>query len=254
MPTFTNIDGEESATVTFRVGSVQVARGTTNEEQEIICLGDPDSSNALAAVLGAAPASTAWGLVVRQLDSTVVVTGYSTTVNVSSLAGPVIVRSSAADAFVTVSPNSTAAPAASDTGVIVRQVGYSTTSNVSSVAGVVSVQQNSTVWAVQLSTGSVTTHPEKASTHSSSNSTQSSTSLTMHAANALRLGWTCFNAPTNGAFLYLKWGATASTSSFNVRVPPNGYYEMPMPIYTGLIDAVWDSTGTGRAAVTELLV
>lgn len=179
MPVFTNIDGEESATVTFRVGSVQMARGTTNEEQEIICLGDPDSSNALAAVTNAAPASTRWGLNVRlaggpssvadvaiavqpvagstfavrplqssaadlqvtatpaagstfnvralqssAADLNVTVAGYSTTVNVSSLAGAVIVRSSAADAIVTVK-NSTIAEL------------------------LASVQQNSTVWQTQ---------------------------------------------------------------------------------------------------------
>lgn len=65
MPTFNNIDGEESATVTFRVGTVQIARGTTNEEQEILILGDPDTSNALTAVTNAAPASTRWGANVR---------------------------------------------------------------------------------------------------------------------------------------------------------------------------------------------
>ena len=67
MPTFTNLDLEESATVTARVGTVQMARGSTNEEQEIICLGDPDSSNALAAVTNVAPASTRWALSVARI-------------------------------------------------------------------------------------------------------------------------------------------------------------------------------------------
>ena len=65
MPTFANIDGEEPSTVTFRVGTVQIARGSTDEQQEILCLGDPDTSNAIAAITNAAPASTRWGLNVR---------------------------------------------------------------------------------------------------------------------------------------------------------------------------------------------
>ena len=159
MPTFTNLDIEESATVTARVASVQIARGSTNEEQEILCLGDPDTSNAIAAVTASAPASTRWGLNVRiaggpssvadlavravlpstygdhglrvlqssAADLNVTVAGYSTTVNVSSVAGAVIVRSSAADAIVTVK-NSTI-------GELLA-----------------SVQQNSTTWAVQIPT------------------------------------------------------------------------------------------------------
>lgn len=95
---------------------------------------------------------------------------------------------------------------------------------------------------------------DRASTATSSNSTQSSTNFTMLAGNANRNGFTCFNQPTQGANLHLKWGATASTSSFNVRIPPFGYYEMPSPIYQGQIDAIWDSTGVGRAQVTELLI
>ena len=117
------------------------------------------------------------------------------------------------------------------------------------------VTQASTAWQVQLSSGStVQAMRERCSTYTSSNSTQSSTSFTMLNGNAARLGFTCFNAPTQGATLYLKWGATASTTSFNVVLPPNAYYEMPSPVYTGRIDAIWDSTGVGRGAVTEWLI
>jgi hypothetical protein len=98
MPTHAKIDGAEPSTVTFSVATVQIDRGGDVQDQEILCLGDPDTSNALAAVLNDAPASTAWGLVTRLV-------GYSTTVNVSSLAGAVIVRSSAADFAATVSGN-----------------------------------------------------------------------------------------------------------------------------------------------------
>ena len=135
MPSFSNIDGEESATVTFTVSAVSLTRNSSAELQEILCIGDPDvaSSLGVARVTNAAPASTNAGLNVRVLsgpssvadfsvravlpstygdhglrvlqstagDLNVTVAGYSTTVNVSSLAGPVIVRSSAADQLIT---------------------------------------------------------------------------------------------------------------------------------------------------------
>ena len=158
MPTFSNIDGEESATVTFTVAAVSLTRNSSAELQEILSIGDPDvaSSLGVARVTASAPASTNAGLNVRILsgpssvadfsvravlpstygdhalrvlqstaaDLNVTVAGYSTTVNVSSLSGPVIVRSSAADAIVTVK-NSTI-------GELLA-----------------SVQQNSTVWQTQ---------------------------------------------------------------------------------------------------------
>lgn len=63
--TFGNIAGEESATVTFRVATVAIGRGSTTEQQEILVLGDPQSSLGLARVLAAPPASTEYGLGVR---------------------------------------------------------------------------------------------------------------------------------------------------------------------------------------------
>ena len=65
MPVFGTIGLAEPSTITNRVGAVTLTRGTTSEQQEILCLGDPDSTNALAAVTAAAPASTRWGLNVR---------------------------------------------------------------------------------------------------------------------------------------------------------------------------------------------
>lgn len=65
MPTFSNIGGAEPSTVTFRAGGVNIARGSTTEFQEIICLGDPTSSGAIAAVSSVAPAANEIGLVVR---------------------------------------------------------------------------------------------------------------------------------------------------------------------------------------------
>lgn len=62
---FGNIAGQEPSTVTFRVGTVTIARGSTNEQQEILVVGDPQTSNALARVVAAEPASTEFGLITR---------------------------------------------------------------------------------------------------------------------------------------------------------------------------------------------
>lgn len=61
-------------------------------------------------------------------------------------------------------------------------------------------------------------------------------------------GRTVFNDST--ATLYLKFGATASTSSYTVQIPAGGYFEFPPPIYTGQVDGIW-SAANGNARVTE---
>ena len=105
---------------------------------------------------------------------------------------------------------------------------------------------------VTISTGSVTTVPQTASTTARAGITQSSTSVTLQAANTARLHWSVFNRPTQNAQLYLKYGATASTADFDVQMAPDAYFELPMR-YTGRIDGIWDSTGAGVARVTEFL-
>ena len=81
------------------------------------------------------------------------------------------------------------------------------------------------------------------------NVTSSASNTTLQASNTSRLGWACFNDSTSA--LYVKFGATASTSSFSVKLLPGGYYELPAPVYTGIIDGIWDSAN-GAARVTEL--
>lgn len=88
-----------------------------------------------------------------------------------------------------------------------------------------------------------------ATTATLTNVTSSASNVTLQAANTSRRGWACFNDSTQA--LYIKHGATASTSSFTVKVLPGGYYEMPQPLYTGIIDGIWDSAN-GAARVEEL--
>lgn len=82
------------------------------------------------------------------------------------------------------------------------------------------------------------------------NVASSATSVTLLASNANRKNAVFFNDST--AVLYLKFGATASTSSYTVQIAANGYYELPVgKIYTGIIDGIWASAN-GNARVTEL--
>lgn len=155
MAVFSNIAGQEPSTVTFRVATVQIARGSTNEQQELLTLADPESSIGLARIVAAAPDSTHYGVVVRQVGYT----APSTTVQVSSLGGVVSVLP-AAGASVRVEQSSAAdlqaqvAQASTVWAVQAAQAGtWTVRANVSSTAAdnPVSAAQASTVWAVQLS-------------------------------------------------------------------------------------------------------
>lgn len=101
MATFNHISGAEPSTITFKAATVTQTRNSSVMHQELISLADPESSLAIVAILGAAPASTTFGLVVRRVgDSTSIIHGDST---VAPLAGSFwVVRSSKADALGTV--------------------------------------------------------------------------------------------------------------------------------------------------------
>jgi hypothetical protein len=87
-----------------------------------------------------------------------------------------------------------------------------------------------------------------AATATLSNVAGSASSVTLLALNAARKGATIYN--DSSAILYLKLGATASTTSYTVQVAGGGYYEVPFG-YTGVIDGLWASA-TGDARITEL--
>ena len=76
------------------------------------------------------------------------------------------------------------------------------------------------------------------------------TSAQVVAANKSRKGLLLTNTDANTC--RVKYGATASATSFTVAIPSGGYWEMPQPIYTGRIDAIWDADGSGVLAITEL--
>lgn len=76
----------------------------------------------------------------------------------------------------------------------------------------------------------------------------SASSVQLFASNSSAKKRHVFNSSTVN--LYLKEGASASTSSFTVRLEPFDYYEFPEPLYTGVVHGIWDSA-TGNALVTE---
>lgn len=62
---FGNIGLAEPSTITKVVAAVTMARGSTTEYQEILCIGDQTSSLGIMMVTATPPASTAFGAVVR---------------------------------------------------------------------------------------------------------------------------------------------------------------------------------------------
>ncbi len=76
----------------------------------------------------------------------------------------------------------------------------------------------------------------------------SASSVTLLPANGARLGATIYN--DSMSLLYVKLGNAASTSSFEVKLFPLAYYEVPYG-YTGQIDGIW-SNASGFARIGEL--
>ena len=74
-------------------------------------------------------------------------------------------------------------------------------------------------------------------------------SITLLASNASRLGAVIYN--DSDVVLYVKLGATASTSSFTYKVAAAGTVEVPFG-YTGIIDGIWASDSSGAARITEM--
>lgn len=81
------------------------------------------------------------------------------------------------------------------------------------------------------------------------NVASSASSVTLQASNASRRGLLIHN--DSSAVLYVKYGATASATSYSVQIAAGQNWEMSEPIYTGIVDGIW-SAATGAARVTEL--
>lgn len=71
---------------------------------------------------------------------------------------------------------------------------------------------------------------------------------TLFAANGQARGRAVFNDSTQ--VLYLKFGATASATSYTVQLAAGAYYEFPQPLYGGQVDGLWASAN-GNARTTQ---
>lgn len=87
------------------------------------------------------------------------------------------------------------------------------------------------------------------STSTLSNVSGSATSVTLLSSTAGRLGCVIVNDST--ASCYVKFGTTASTTSYSRLLLPNDSWVLEQPVYTGRIDAIW-SAANGAARITEL--
>ena len=91
---------------------------------------------------------------------------------------------------------------------------------------------------------------QKATTATLSNVPGSASSVTLLALNTARLSAVIYNDST--AILYVKFGSTASTTSYTYQLQANMTLElMQIPMYTGIITGIWASA-TGSARVTEI--
>ena len=98
-------------------------------------------------------------------------------------------------------------------------------------------------------TGSMRQTIANAATPTSANVAASITNVTLLASSATRLGAAFYNDSSSA--MYLKLGATSSTTSFTVKLVAGAYYEIPGPhIYSGIVDGIWD-TATGTCRVTS---
>lgn len=73
--------------------------------------------------------------------------------------------------------------------------------------------------------------------------------VTILTNNNLRRGLSIYNFSTSP--FYFKLGASANTTSYTLMMVSSGYYELPKPVYTGLISGLWGSAN-GYALISEL--
>lgn len=202
-----------------KVRNVKKVIATEERHSQVIALGDPDdasSDDAIAKVVATTPAAGDYGLVTRPIGPLTDTQLRATPVPVSGT----VATGGLTDAQL----RATAVP----------------------VSGTVAVTGPLTD--AQLRAAAVPTKETRAAASAVTSVASSATSVTLLASNANRLGATVHNDST--AALFLKLGATASSSSFTVKMAADSYYEVPFG-YTGILGGIWASAN-GSARVTEV--
>lgn len=77
----------------------------------------------------------------------------------------------------------------------------------------------------------------------------SNSTVTLLSANPKRVMFIIFNDSTQ--VLYVNYGGGASSTNYVVQIASNGYYEAPVPVYSGVVTGVW-AAANGNGYVTEL--
>ena len=80
------------------------------------------------------------------------------------------------------------------------------------------------------------------------NVASANSSTTLFSVTGRALGRTIYNDSTQ--VLYVKFGTTATNSSYTVQMAAGAYYEFPQPVYAGRVDGIWASAN-GNARVTS---
>lgn len=80
------------------------------------------------------------------------------------------------------------------------------------------------------------------------NVASSTSSVALFAASAAVKGRAVWNDST--AVLYLKFGTTASSTSYTVQLAAGAFYEFPQPLYGGVVHGIW-AAENGAARTTE---
>lgn len=97
-------------------------------------------------------------------------------------------------------------------------------------------------------TGTFTTKETQPDTPTLANVTMTGSSVTLQASNTARRNLMIFN--DSGVTVYVKLGSSASSTSFTVKMVDQAYYELPNPVYTGIVSALGTS---GDVRVTEVV-
>lgn len=139
-------------------------------------------------------------------------------------------------------------------GVYVNILGAVVTTATISPVGSILVDQGAAgafPWPVTIAGGSIVVNDPHPTIATGSVVGASTSTVTLLAANATRLGATISNNSSN-RFLYVRLGSGALPSAHTAIIGPRGYYEVPNPVYVGIITGAWSAGSGGDAQITEL--
>lgn len=82
------------------------------------------------------------------------------------------------------------------------------------------------------------------------NIAQNTSTVQLLAANtSRRTAYIMNDTPGN---LYIAYAASSALTAYSVKIPSEGFWEMPSVTYNGQISGIWDVSGSGKAYITEL--